>query len=82
MAEFEKVAILENDFEAQLLGSILDERQIPYRMTSYHDTAYDGLYQTQKGWGRVDSTGEFKDEIMEILVDMRRQAADQVRDTD
>ena len=47
-----KVGILESGIEAQLLDSILDERNIPHHIQSYHDTAYDGLFQTQKGWGR------------------------------
>ena len=48
-----KVDILENEIEAQLLDSILNERNIPHHIQSYHDTAYDGLFQAQKGWGCV-----------------------------
>ena len=44
-----KVGILESGIEAQLLDSILDERNIPHHIQSYHDTAYDGLFYTQKG---------------------------------
>ena len=49
---YAKVDILENEIEAQLLDSILNERNIPHHIQSYHDTAYNGLFQTQKGWGR------------------------------
>ena len=55
MDDYSKIATLDNDIEAQLLDSILMERQIPHLMRSYHDTAYDGLYQTQKGWGIVSA---------------------------
>jgi len=71
MEDFKKAAILENEFEAQLVGSILVEREIPHRLRSYHDTAFDGLFQTQKGWGIVSSPEEHHQEIKEILVDLR-----------
>ena len=72
MAEFIKAATLENNFEAQLLHSILDEREIPHRMRSYHDTAFDGLFQTQKGWGDVSGPEEYVKEIMEIVEEIRK----------
>ena len=74
MEDFAKIATLENDFEAQLLDSILTERDIPHLMRSYHDTAYDGLYQTQKGWGHVSAPPSYRDEILEILSDLRKEA--------
>ena len=70
---FVKVSVLDNEIEAQLLDSILDEREIPHLMVSYHDTAYDGLFQTQKGWGHVSSPSSFKQEILEILHELRTE---------
>ena len=46
--QFIKIVILENAIEAQLIGSILDQHNIPHRLRSYHDTPYDGLFQFQK----------------------------------
>jgi hypothetical protein len=74
MIDFVKIAELENDFEAQILDSILTERDIPHLMRSYHDTAYDGLFQTQKGWGNVCAPLSRRDEVLEILSDLRKQA--------
>jgi len=74
MADYVKVSVLDNEIEAQLLDSILDERDIPHLMVSYHDTAYDGLFQTQKGWGHVSSPAPFKHEILEILNEVRKEA--------
>lgn len=51
MHGYSKIAIVENQFEAQLLQSILDEQGISYYVKSYYDTAYDGLFQKNKGWG-------------------------------
>jgi len=74
MEEYAKVAILENEFEAGLLESILKERNIPHLMRSYHDTAYDGLFQTQMGWGHVSAPHSRHQEILEILSDLREEA--------
>jgi len=74
MDDYVKVIVLDNEIEAQLLDSILEERDIPHLMVSYHDTAYDGLFQTQKGWGHVSAPALFKQEILEILNAVRRDA--------
>ncbi|RLB24371.1 MAG: hypothetical protein DRG76_01655 [Deltaproteobacteria bacterium] len=75
MGEYIKVVIIDNDIEALLLASILEERGIPHVMRSYYDTAYDGLFQTQKGWGHVSAPREYADEIKEILSDIREKAS-------
>jgi hypothetical protein len=74
MEAFVKIAIVENGFEAQVLESILAERGVPHFMRSYHDTAYDGLYQTLKGWGHVSAPASYREEILEILSDLRKEA--------
>jgi Putative prokaryotic signal transducing protein len=43
----------ENDSEANLIKSLLEENGIFAEVKSYHDTAYDGLYQAQYGWGVI-----------------------------
>jgi hypothetical protein len=74
MEDYVKVTVLDNEIEAQLLDSILQERDVPHLMVSYHDTAYDGLFQTQKGWGHVSAPTPFKQEILEILNAVRKDA--------
>ena len=69
---FEKIATIENLIEAQVLESALKEREIPYRIRSFHDTAYDGLFQFQKGWGEIYAPTERKEEILEIIESNRQ----------
>lgn len=76
MGDYKKAATLENEFEAQLLESILLERNIPHRLRSYHDTAFNGLFQTQKGWGAISAPEEHLEEIKEVISDMRKRNAD------
>lgn len=68
---FKKINIINNLIEAQIIESILIEREIPFRIRSFHDTAYDGLFQFQKGWGELYAPIEQKDEILEILESIR-----------
>jgi hypothetical protein len=75
MEDYVRAAYLDNEIEAQLLESILMQRDIPHLIRSYHDTAYDGLFQTQLGWGYVSSPPAYQEEIKEILSDLRKQAS-------
>jgi len=69
--EFIDIAILDNIIEAQLVESILNEQNIPHFIRSFHDTAYDGLFQVQMGWGKLCAPFSYKQEIIEILNDVR-----------
>jgi len=70
MEEFKKIVVLDNEIQARLMDSILTERDIPHRMRSYHDSAYDGIFQTQKGWGIIQAPLEYQEEILAILEDL------------
>ncbi len=74
--EFVNIATLDNIIEAQLIDSILNEHDIPHQIRSFHDTAYDGLFQFQKGWGALWAPGSSKAEILEILNDVRSKNFD------
>jgi hypothetical protein len=69
-----KAVTLENEVEARLLDSVLTERNIPHLMISYHDTAYDGLYQTQKGWGYISAPSAYHEEIQDIICHVRKDS--------
>ena len=73
MDDYIKITVLENTIEAQLIDSILSEKNIPYRIRSFHDTAYDGLFQFQKGWGELCAPLKLKGEILEIIEIVRSE---------
>jgi hypothetical protein len=70
MQGFKKIVVLDNEIQARLMDSVLTERDIPHRLRSYHDSAYDGIYQMQKGWGHVEAPAEYEDEIESILANL------------
>jgi hypothetical protein len=59
-----KILMFRNEIEAMLLDEILTEKQIPHLIRSYHDSAYDGLWQSQTGWGHLEAPEEFSEEIL------------------
>jgi hypothetical protein len=80
---FIQIAVVENAIEAQLLSSFLTQYEIPHRLRSFHDTAYDGLFQFQKGWGEIFGPPEFRDKILDALNDLRSHpATDPVTESD
>lgn len=70
MEEFGKILILDNEIEARLIDSVLTEQNIPHRIRSYYDTAYNGIFQAQKGWGVVEAPLSYKEEIISIFQDL------------
>jgi hypothetical protein len=75
MDKLEKIAVLDNEVQSELVDSVLSERGIPHLMRSYHDSAYDGLFQGQGGWGHVEAPASFREDIMAVIEDIRRQAS-------
>lgn len=65
------ICVLDNLIEAQVVSAALDARGLAHRIRSYHDTAYDGLFQLQKGWGEIQAPESMETEIRQILKDLR-----------
>jgi len=70
MEKLDKILVLNNEIEAKLLEEILQEKNIPHVFRSYHDSAYDGLWQTQSCWGHIEAPASYKEEILEIYSKM------------
>jgi hypothetical protein len=62
-----KILTFSNEFEALLLDGLLKEKAIPHIIRSYHDSVYDGLWQTPTSWGHLEAPEEYNDEILEIF---------------
>lgn len=70
MGPFKKILTIENEVDALLLQKTLDEKKIPFVLKSYYDSALDGLFQLQKGWGYIEAPAEYEDEILQIYNDI------------
>jgi hypothetical protein len=71
MGELKKVLVLDNEIEASLMQEILKEREIPYFVQSYQDSAYGGIFQFQKGWGHLEAVPKYHNEILSIYKELK-----------
>lgn len=69
--ERENIVVLNNEVEASILHSLLEEREIPHVMISYHDSAYNGIFQVQMGWGHVEAPREYIQEVRDLYNDIQ-----------
>ncbi len=44
---------LANRFEADVLSNVLEKEGVPFLVRSFVETAYDGLFVPQRGWGQI-----------------------------
>jgi len=70
MDKSEKILVFDNQIEAVQLSEILSEKNIPHIVRTYHDSAYDGLWQNQSGWGHLEAPASYRNEILEIFKNM------------
>ncbi len=64
--------MLRNQSEASLLHGILEEDGVPHMIRSFHDRAYDGLWQFQEGWGYVETEARFASGVRVLLEVLRK----------
>jgi hypothetical protein len=69
---FKKITVAENRFEADLISQTLQEEGIPCMIRSYHDTAYDGIFIPQKGWGGVLVPEKWAEKALAIIAELRQ----------
>ena len=70
--KFTKILVLDDEIDANLMKTELEKRNIPHIIRSYHDSAYDGLFQMQKGWGIIKAPPEFENETLQIHEDIKK----------
>ncbi len=66
MAKTARILTLSDEAEANWMDAVLDSEGIPHMIRSFHDSAYDGLYQAQWGWGQIEAPEQFKDRILKL----------------
>jgi hypothetical protein len=68
----------ENEAEANVIKAILEEHGIYAEIKSYHDTAYDGLFQSQYGWGLIRVAEQDLPEARRIVEEWRDAAPEEL----
>jgi len=71
MKNWVKAGTVENRFEGDRVSRALQEVKIPFLIKTFLDTAYDGLYLPQKGWGVVMVPDSFREEAEKIVSEVK-----------
>ena len=75
-----KAGIVENRFEGDRISQSLHEAEIPFMIKSFVDTAYDGLYIPQKGWGMVLVPEGYLEEAEKTIDEVKKSFAEEGKD--
>ena len=70
--DFVPVMVANNPFEAETVREALEQEGIPVLLRTFEDTAYDGIYVAQKGWGYVEVPKGEKEAAEQIIRDLEK----------
>jgi hypothetical protein len=73
MESYEKILVLNNEFEASLLEEVLTDRKIPHGIVTSDDTALGGIIEMEFGWGYVEAPERYRQEINKIFEEITKQ---------
>ena len=73
METYEKILVLNNEFEAGLLEEVLTDRKIPHGIVTSDDTAMGGIVEMEFGWGYVEAPAQYRDEITRIFEEIKTE---------
>ena len=68
----------ENEAEANVIKSVLEDNGIYAEIKSFHDTAYDGLFQSQYGWGLIRVAEKDLPEAQRIIAEWTNAAPEEL----
>jgi hypothetical protein len=80
MTRWEKAGTVENRFEGDRVKQALGEAGIPFVIKSFLDTAYDGLFIPQKGWGAVLVPGDYLEQAEALILEVKATFKEEVAD--
>ncbi len=66
-----KITVINNPVEAALFKSTFEDADIPFIIKENYDSAYDGIFESVKGWGEIYSTEKYKNKILNIIENLR-----------
>ncbi len=80
METFVPVKVAENAFEADRFQAALEQEGFTVLIRTFHDTAYDGIYEAQKGWGYVEVPMKDRERAERVVKDLEQAFPDEEAD--
>jgi hypothetical protein len=72
METYQKILVLNNEFEASLLEEVLSDRKIPHGIVTSDDTALGGIMEMEFGWGYVEAPERYRQEIIALFQEINK----------
>jgi len=69
---FVPVKVAENAFEADRIRAGLEQEGLTVLVRTFEDTAYDGIYVAQKGWGYIEVPEDEKERAERLVEELDR----------
>jgi hypothetical protein len=66
MEKFEKILVLNNEYEAELLEEVLLDKNIPHAIIALSDSVLGPITDLEYGWGYVEAPEKYSEQILEI----------------
>ncbi len=73
MEPFEKILVLNNQFEASHMKDILTAKDIPHGIVSSADSVFGGVNRIEFGWGYLEAPPQYRDEILKIYDEVENE---------
>jgi len=73
MEPFEKILVLNNEYEANLIEEVLNDRNIPHGIVNFDDSALGGITELENGWGYVEAPAAHREEITRIYREIKTE---------
>jgi hypothetical protein len=73
MERFDKILVIDNEFEAERLAEILNSKNIPHGIIPATDSILGGIEQLENGWGYLEAPIRYMDEIMEAYQEIQNK---------
>jgi len=70
--EFVPVKVAESAFEADRIRAVLEQEGFTVMVRTFEDTAYDGIFVAQKGWGYVEVPRNEQEGAEKIVAELDR----------
>jgi hypothetical protein len=66
------VHVPESKFEADIIAEALAREGIPHKCRKHEETAYDGIFIPQRGWGAILVPISLREKALEIINEIQR----------
>ncbi len=73
METYEKILVLNSEFEAGLLEEVLTDRKIPHGIVTLDDSALGGIVEMENGWGYVEAPERYRAKIVQIYEEITKK---------